>query len=269
MIFNEKQPHSAKAMRGEKKLIVGNWKMNPRTVLEARKLFVAIKKEAGKFRKADTVMCPPFVFLGDLAPRVSGRTGVLGSQNVFFEESGAFTGEISAPMLRSLKAKYAIVGHSERRAMGETGEIIAKKVLAGINAGLTVILCVGELERDAECAYLQILKEQIIASLSGIEKDSLKNVVIAYEPVWAIGAKATGVATPETLLETIIFIRKVLSDLYDQPSAHAMKILYGGSADEKNAGSFMKEGGANGLLVGRASLDAKKFINILKIAENC
>ncbi|MFA5830254.1 MAG: triose-phosphate isomerase [Candidatus Paceibacterota bacterium] len=268
MIFNKKQPRSVKAVRGEKKLIVGNWKMNPQTVLEARKLFLAIKKEAGNFRRVDTVMCPPFVFLGDLAPRISGQKCVLGSQNVFFEEAGAFTGEISAPMLQSLRAKYAIVGHSERRAMGETDGVISKKISAGIKAGLTIILCIGEKERDAECAYLQILKEQIIASLSGVPKESLSKIVIAYEPVWAIGAKATGVATPEALLETIIFIRKILSDLYDQPSAHAMKILYGGSADETNAGSFMRDGGANGLLVGRASLDAKKFIEIVKIADS-
>jgi triosephosphate isomerase len=146
--------------------------------------------------------------------------------------------------------------------------MIAKKAGAGIKAGLTVVLCVGEQERDAESVYLQTLKEQIIASLSGIQKRSLEKIVIAYEPVWAIGTKAKGVVEPAALLETTIFIRKVLSDLYDQTAARSMKILYGGSVDEKNAGSFMKEGGASGLLVGRASVDAKKFVEILKIADS-
>jgi len=170
-------------------------------------------------------------------------------------------------MLRSLKVKYAIVGHSERRDMGETSEMIAKKIKAGVKAGMVAVLCVGEKERDGESAYLQILQEQITASLFDIPKNLLKNIVIAYEPVWAIGTQARGVVDPPALLETTIFIRKVLSDLYDQPAAKSMKILYGGSVDENNAGSFMKEGGANGLLVGRASVNAKKFVEILRIAD--
>ncbi len=252
----------------QKQLIIGNWKMNPRTVLEAQKLFDDIKKEVAVFQGTDVAVCPPFVFLSGLSALNSGKEISLGAQNVSSEEEGACTGEISVGMLKTLSVKFAIIGHSERRAMGETDEMVSKKVVAAVKAGLTAVLCVGERERDHESAFLQILKEQIIASLSGISERQLKNVVIAYEPVWAIGAKAKGVVEPEALLETIIFIRKVLSDLYSQKTAHAMKILYGGSVDEKNAGSFLKEGGANGLLVGRASLNAKKFVEILKIADN-
>ena len=266
MISNKKQPHFALTLRGKKKLIVGNWKMNPRTIAEARKIFSAVKKEAGALKKTDVVMCPPSVFLGDLATSGIGKCA-LGAQNVYFEKDGAFTGEISAPMLVSLKAKYVILGHSERREMGETDEFIAKKVCSALESGLFVILCVGEKERDSECLYLDILKTQIEASLAGIPKEKLARLIIAYEPVWAIGAKAKGVVLPEELLETVIFIRKVLADKYDQSVAHAVKILYGGSVDEKNAEGFMKEGGANGLLVGRASVEVKKFISILKIAE--
>lgn len=263
----KKQPHFALAPRGkQKKLIVGNWKMNPRTVTEARKIFSAVKKEAGVLKKTDVVMCPPSVFLGDFAKEGTGKYG-LGAQNFHFEKEGAFTGEISAPMLVSLKAKYVILGHSERREMGETDEFIAKKTFSALEAGLFVILCVGEKERDTECTYLETLKAQIEGSLSGVPKNMLAKLVIAYEPVWAIGAKAKGAVLPEELLETIIFIRKVLAGIYDQSTAHATKILYGGSVDEKNSEGFMKEGGAAGLLVGRASVDAKKFISILRIAE--
>jgi triosephosphate isomerase len=253
-------------MKQQKKLIVGNWKMNPRTILEARKIFSAVKLASVGLKKTDVVLCPPVVFLECLE---TSSKYALGAQNIHFEKDGAFTGEISAGMLASMKVKYVILGHSERREMGETDDFIAKKVVSAITAGLTVVLCVGEKVRDEECEYLKTLQAQIKASLSGVTKEMLKKLIIAYEPVWAIGVKATGVATPDVFLETSIFIRKVLAGIYDQPSAHAMKILYGGSADEKNAESFLKEGEANGLLVGRASVDAKKFINILKIAENC
>jgi len=264
-ISNKKQPHFAKATRGEKKLIVGNWKMNPRTITEARKIFSAVKTASATLKKTDVVMCPPSLFAG--MAETKGKC-LFGAQNIHFEKEGAFTGEISAGMLTSMKVKYVILGHSERREMGETDDFIAKKVVSAVTAGLIVVLCVGEKVRDEECEYLETLQTQIKASLSGVTKEMLKKLVIAYEPVWAIGVKATGVATPDVFLETSIFIRKVLSGIYDQPSAHAMKILYGGSADEKNAGSFMKEGGANGLLVGRASVDVKKFVSILKIAES-
>ncbi len=250
----------------QKQLIIGNWKMNPRSILEAQKLFDSIAKEVEALQKTDTVLCPPFVFLSDFSSR--NKKVVLGAQNVSSEDEGAFTGEISAGMLKSFSVKYVLVGHSERRAMGETDEMIAKKVSAVVKAGMIAVLCVGEKERDTESAFLQTLKEQIVSSLGGVPERSLKNVVIAYEPVWAIGNNATGVVDPSSLLEIIIFIRKVLSDIYSQKSAHSMKILYGGSVDEKNAGSFMNEGSANGLLVGRASIQAKKFVEIVKIAEN-
>jgi triosephosphate isomerase len=252
-------------MKQQKKLIVGNWKMNPRMITEARKIFSAVKTVSMALKKTEVVMCPPAVFLGYLE---SGGKVSLGAQNTHFEKEGAFTGEISAGMLASMKVKYVILGHSERREMGETDDFIAKKVVSAITAGLIVVLCVGEKVRDEECEYLEILQAQIKASLSGVTKEMLKKLIIAYEPVWAIGVKATGVATSDAFLETAIFIRKVLAGIYDQPSAHAMKILYGGSADEKNAESFLKEGGADGLLVGRASVDSKKFVEIIKLAES-
>ncbi len=255
----------------KKKLIVGNWKMNPWKIEDARRIFDGVKKEAGKLSRVQTVVCPPFVFLSDLAQRANKHTGerrvVLGAQNVFYEMEGAYTGEVSPLALSSVGAKYVIIGHSERRAFGETDEVINKKVLAALKMGLAIVLCVGEKEREAEGKYFQFIKNQIETALAKAQKRSLSNVVIAYEPVWAIGADASGADTPADFVEMAIFIRKTLSDMFDRTSAHAIPVLYGGSVDEKNAESFLKEGDADGLLVGRASLDPVKFVKILKIAE--
>lgn len=251
----------------KKQLIIGNWKMNPWKTEDARKIFDGIKKEAGKLARVQTVACPPFVFLSDLSKKASGHRCVLGAQDIFFEMEGAYTGEVSPLMLSALGVKYAIIGHSERRALGETDEMVNKKVLAALKMGLMVVLCVGEKARDAGSEYFQFIKSQIEAALEKVPKRLLPNVVVAYEPVWAIGAKATSAATPADLVEMAIFIRKTISDMFDRTSAQAIPVLYGGSVDEKNAESFLKEGEADGLLVGRASLDAGKFITILKIAE--
>jgi triosephosphate isomerase len=254
-------------MQKKKQLIIGNWKMNPWKVDDARKIFDTVKKEAGRLTHVQTVMCPPFVFISDLAKKVSGHRCVLGAQDMFYEMEGAHTGEVSPLMLSSVGAKYVIIGHSERRALGETDETVNKKILAALKMGLIAVLCAGEKERDAGSDYFSFVKNQIVAAFSKVPKRSLVNVVIAYEPVWAIGAKATGIATPLDLVEMTIFIRKTISDLFDQSSAKAIPVLYGGSVDEKNAESFLKEGEADGLLVGRASLDIGKFIKILQTAE--
>lgn len=254
-------------MQKKKQLIIGNWKMNPWKGEDARKIFDAVKKEAGKLTHIETVMCPPFVFLSDLSKRVSGHRCVLGAQDVFSEMEGAYTGEVSPLMLSSVGVKYVIIGHSERRALGETDEAVNKKVLATLKMGLAAVLCVGEQKRDETGEYFSFIKNQIEMALVKVPKRLLANVVIAYEPVWAIGKNATGVILPADLLEMNIFIRKTVSDLFGRASAQATPLLYGGSVDEKNAGVFLKEGEADGLLVGRASLDAAKFITILKIAE--
>ncbi len=254
-----------------KQLIIGNWKMNPWKTEDARKIFDAVKKEAGKLAHVETVVCPPFVFLHDLSRRakkhIGGHRCVLGAQDVFFEMEGAYTGEVSPLMLSSVGAKYVIVGHSERRLLGETDEMINKKLLAVLKMGQVAVLCVGENARDEAQEYFQFIKNQIETALASVPKRTLANTVIAYEPVWAIGKNATGVITPPDLLEMSIFIRKTVADMFDRASAEAIPILYGGSVDETNAHEFLKDGEADGLLVGRASLDAEKFVKILRIAE--
>lgn len=251
----------------KKKIIVGNWKMAPITYEEAKKTFAGIKKTAQKLRNTDTIVCPPFVYVEGLARRVSGRRVSLGAQDSFWKEEGAYTGEVSSTMLYSLGARYVILGHSERRAMGETDDVVSKKADAALRTGLTVIICIGEQSRDQHGEYTKRIEEQLQHSLSQVQKKMLTHVIIAYEPVWAIGANAIRPASPEDVLEVSILIRKILTNMFDRESSHIVPILYGGSVDAKNCGSFMNEGGADGLLVGRASLDAKQFSEILKVAE--
>ena len=233
---------------------------------DAREKFVKIKKVAATLRNVQTVICPPFVFASELQKLVTGHRMVVGAQNAWFENEGAYTGEVSPTQLVSLKLTYVIVGHSERRAMGETDEMVNQKVLASLKTGLTVVLCVGERDRDPDGKYLNYIAEQIEEALRGVQKKDLKNIVIAYEPIWAIGKNATRAASPEDALEVAILIKRTLADLYGK-EAFSVVILYGGSVDAKNAGEFLLRAQVDGLLVGRASLDPKVFGEILKNAD--
>ncbi len=240
--------------------------MNPASKKEAEKLFKEVKKNiVGS--KANIIVCAPFVYLETLKKIGMGRIG-LGSQNVSHLESGAVTGGVSASMLASLGVKYCIVGHSECRALSDTDQQINLKIKNLLKNKITPILCVGERERDEAHTYLQFVANQIKYAFLDIPKSAIKNIIIAYEPVWAIGASATRTATSEEALEMNIFIKKVVSDITDEKIVKEIPILYGGSADESDAGNFMTLGGAFGLLLGRASLDAKKFGKILKIASD-
>lgn len=253
----------------KKKIIVGNWKMAPVTEEEARKTFAGIKKSATKFHNVETVVCPPFVYIGDLAGRAAGKRFSVGAQDSFWKEEGAYTGEISPTMIKALGGAYVILGHSERRALGESNEMVAQKTNAAIKAGLKVILCVGEKERDEHGVYTKYIEEQVRESLAQVQKKSLEHIIIAYEPVWAIGAKALRAATPGDVVEISILLRKIITTLYGNDVGRSLIILYGGSVDAKNCESFMVEGGADGLLVGRASLDAKQFSQIIALADRC
>jgi len=226
--------------------------MNPGSLEEAKKIFNKIKIAAGKLKKVETVICPPFVYLPSLR--------ATGAQNIFYEEKGAYTGEISVKMLKDLGVKYVIIGHSERREMGETDEIINKKIKAGLEAGLKVVFCVGEKKRDGENEYLNFVKNQINKGLKNIPKKFFKNLIIAYEPVWAISSQKRARAdNPESALKMAVFIKRTLLS--------PIPILYGGSVNPENAGGFLFKSGMNGLLVGGQSLIPENFIKILKIAN--
>jgi len=247
-------------------MIVANWKMNPGTLAEARHLFTQTKRAASRLENILTIICPPFPYLAAFAH--SGTTRVaLGAQNASFQNGGRLTGEVSPEMLRDLGVSYVIVGHSERRALGETDEIVAAKVRAVVAEGMIPILCVGERERDTEGRYFETLKNQIAGSLARLPRASFRSLVIAYEPLWAIGKSAREAMAPRAVFETAIFIRKAFTDLYGAESAQAPQILYGGSVEEENTAAILSEGGVDGLLVGHKSLEPESFITILKRAN--
>lgn len=255
-------------MKTTKKIIIGNWKMAPATQKDAKQIFTAIKKIAGKKKNVQTVICPPFIQVTELAKMVSGHRCVVGAQDLFWEKEGSYTGEVSAEMLKDAKAQYVIIGHSERRALGETNTDIAKKVAVAVKAGLTAVLCVGESEHDEHGEYIRFLTDEIKESLAAINRPMLGKLVIAYEPIWAIGKASKDAAKPHDVLEITILIRKVLADMFGKSHAMNVPILYGGSVDPTNTRSFLEEGGVAGLLIGRASRDAKKFEKILDIADS-
>ncbi len=243
--------------------MIGNWKMNPLTLKEAEKLFAGTAGLIAGDKKVEVVVCPPFLYLEKLR-KISKRISV-GAQNGFFEDTGAFTGEVSLEMLYDIGARYVILGHSERRAMGETDMDVNKKVKSAIKASFTPVLCIGESARDENHEYLNFIRKELEACLAGISRNSVSKLIIAYEPIWAIGEGAHS-ATPEEFLEMSIFIKKILSDKFGVEAGGKIRIIYGGSADEKNAGEFLKIGKADGFLLGRASLNPKKFNKIIQIA---
>ena len=250
------------------KLIVGNWKMFPHTLDEAKVIFAAHRKSVKCLIRAKMVLCPPSLFIEPIAKMEKGkRSIVIGAQNAFYEDEGARTGEISPPQVRSVGATYVILGHSERRALGETDEVIAKKAVQANRSKLTVILCVGERSRDEAGSYFNEVREQMRKSLTGFPSDAVKRLVIAYEPIWAIGANAIRPATPHDFHEMSILIKRHLVEQFGKTAGFKVPILYGGSVDEKNAEGFLKEGAADGLLIGRLSLDAERFGTILKLAD--
>ncbi|MES2416309.1 MAG: triose-phosphate isomerase [Patescibacteria group bacterium] len=237
-----------------KKLVIANWKMNPSSLKEAVKIAKASDVSG-------VVLCVPFVYLNAVKKVI--KKAKLGAQNISSEESGAFTGEVSADMLYGAGVRYVIIGHSERRALGETNIQINKKIKMALSAGLSPILCVGEKERDVHDMnheYFAVVKTELEEALSGISKNSAGKIIIAYEPVWALSTTpGRHDTTTADCQEMALFIKKILSDIFSQQAVQSMKILYGGSVNEKNVDDFVVHGGVDGVLVGKASLDPKKF----------
>lgn len=258
-----------KANAVRKCMVVANWKMNPSTLEDARKLFLDIKKETARRKRVETVIAVPFVYLTELYALVTGSRIMLGAQNVFWEKEGVYTGEISPAMLISIGASHVIVGHSERRALGETDDMVSRKVSAAIKAGLTVIVCVGESERDATGRYLNGIEAELKAACAGVPKTALSRLIIAYEPLWAIsrGDGKGQTATSDDAHEMVIFIRKTLTGLYTRTIAERVRVLYGGSVNEENASILLKEGRVDGFLVGGVSLKPRAFASILTAAN--
>lgn len=252
----------------KKKLIVANWKMNPENSTKAHQLFMGIKQTASKLSKVQTIIAPPFVYLTGLSELYRGHRILFAGQDMFWEKKGSFTGEVSSSMLKDSGAECVIIGHSERRALGESNEEINKKVLAATGAGLTIILCIGESDRDHKNGtHLAFLTKQLESALMGVVKGKLSKIVIAYEPIWAIGKSKEDAMNGDELHETVLFIKKVIAKNFGKNFALKVPILYGGSVEKGNTKALLTEGMVDGLLVGHASLSASEFNEILRIAQ--
>ncbi len=246
--------------------VAGNWKMNM-DLTSSVELAQGLAEKSKGISDIDIAVCPPSVYLQPVAEVVADSNVGLGAQNAYHEPKGAFTGEISMAMIKDVGCRYVILGHSERRhVLGESSEDVNVKVLAALEAGLTPIVCVGELlsEREAEVTDL-VVRRQFEGSFSGVSSEQMKECVIAYEPVWAIG---TGkVATPDQAEEVHLALRKILEERYNKDVAEAVRIQYGGSVKPDNAKELLSQPNIDGALVGGASLKVDSFLGIIENAK--
>ncbi len=246
-------------------LIVGNWKLNPQTLAEATTLASAVAKYQKKSDAPYVAVAPSYLHLSEVKKKLGTSTVFLGAQDVSIEPLGAFTGEISAAQLRNLGVEFVIIGHSERRAMGETDQQVAAKVAISLKNKLTPIVCVGERTRDAQGTFFSFVEEQLRSLTKNLKAIDVKKIVIAYEPIWAIGTGKT--ATADDVKEMQLFIYSVLSKIYDRKTADNVRLLYGGSVKAQNAAELQEKGGMNGFLVGGASLKAAEFTEIINLSR--
>lgn len=243
-------------------LIVGNWKLNPVTLSEASDLAKAIARKHKSTPEPYAAIAPPFPYLAEVGKKISKSSVGLAAQDVYFKNIGAHTGEVSVLQLKDLGVKYVIIGHSERRAMGESDSDVQQKVLMVLKHRLIPIVCVGETDRDDQGNFFTFVEAQLRSLAEVLPASQIKKVVIAYEPIWAIGTGNT--ATKDDVKEMQLFIESVLTKIYDRPTARAVRLLYGGSVKPKNAVELHSEGDMNGFLVGGASLKAEDFLAIIK-----
>lgn len=248
-----------------KKVIAGNWKMN-KDLNESQNLVSGIIDGLGNENKCDVVVCPPFTSLNEVHSLIKNTPIKLGAQNVYYETDGAFTGEVSTGMLKSVGCDYVIIGHSERRTIfGEKDELLNKKNKKALADGLKVIFCIGEsLAQREEGITNSIVEKQLQKGLDGISSEELNNIIIAYEPVWAIGTGKT--ATPEQAQEVHAFIRNYISQKYSKESGEGLIIQYGGSVKPDNAASLLSQPDIDGALIGGACLKVDSFLSIIAAA---
>lgn len=243
-------------------LIVGNWKLNPVTLTDASELAQAIARKQKTTPEPYVAIAPPFPYLAEVGKKIQKSSVALAAQDVYFKNIGAHTGEVSVLQLKDLGVEYVIVGHSERRAMGESDSDVQLKVQIILKHRLVPIVCVGEKERDEQGNFFNLIEEQLKSLAEVLPAVQIKKIVIAYEPIWAIGTGKT--ATADDVKEMQLFIETVLTKIYDRPTARAVRLLYGGSVKPQNAAELHTEGDMNGFLVGGASLNADDFGAIIK-----
>jgi len=246
-----------------KPIAAGNWKMF-KTAKEAAAMIADLKEKVKDVKDREVVICPTFTALESAVKAAQGSNVKIGAQNVYWEEKGAFTGEIAPNMIKDLGCEYVIIGHSERRQyFGETDETVNKRIFAALKASLTPIICVGETLQERESGrMMNVIETQVKGGLKSMTKEQMLKSVIAYEPVWAIGTGKT--ASPEQAQEVHAFIRKLLNELFGKDVADQTRILYGGSVKPDNMAELMKQADIDGGLVGGASLEAESFSKIVK-----
>lgn len=248
-------------------IIAANWKMH-KTTHEAEEFLSKFLLSKTLSKKVEVIICPPFTSLQLASEKLRGTNIALGAQNMYPEEKGAFTGEISPLMLKDLNCRYVILGHSERRHIfHETNELVNRKIKAALKNQLIPILCVGETLTEKKAGQTEaICQQQILRSLAGLPEEEVSGIVIAYEPVWAIG---TGVnATADDAEKTISYIRSVLKEAFSEKAGQDVRILYGGSVNPENIHYFMEQNNIDGALVGGASLESESFLQIIEGASN-
>ena len=249
-----------------KKIVAANWKMN-KTYQEAETFAAEFAKKILEIKNTGVILCPPYISLFNTHEKLKNSVAETGAQNMHFEESGAFTSEISADMLKSVNAKYVILGHSERRhVFGETDDVIRKKINKALEKGLMPIVCIGEkIEERKAGQTLKVIKTQFNAAFDGLSKKEMDSCIIAYEPVWAIGTGET--ATPEQASEVHTEVRKMIADMFDKETAEKITIQYGGSVKPANAKELIESENIDGFLVGGASLKVDSFSEIINTVE--
>ncbi len=250
----------------KKRLVVGNWKMYITSPEDASKFTVALRRKVRGVSGVDVFLAPPFTILPKVADTLSSSPIQVGAQTISAFMDEKHTGDISGVMLKKAGASFVIIGHSERRSLGETNELVHDQVLRAVESGLTPILCIGEKEHEEGGAHFNFIEQQLSSALKDLPPKAVKKLIIAYEPVWAIGKAAADAMKPQDLEQMVIFIKKVLADSLDRKVALSVPILYGGSVEAENAPSLL-ETGISGFLVGRASTDVDSFTQIITLCK--
>ena len=247
------------------KLVVANWKMNPGSADEAKEIIIEINKKSKSFGDVRLVVCPPFIYLNEVSEVIAkSKKIILGAQDIFIGEGVSHTGEVGVKLLKKAGVKYILVGHSERRAILDSDKIVKEKMLGSLKEGFKVILCVGEKERNEHGDHYHEVKRQIEDAIIKLSKKFIKNLIIAYEPIWAIGRPENEAIKPDQLHEITIFIKRLISDILGAKEVDKVKILYGGSVTKNNFKEIIEKGNVDGLLIGRESLKAENLVELIK-----
>ncbi len=253
-------------MATRKRLVIGNWKQYIESADAALEYARALKKKTRGLSGVDVAVAPPTPFVAGVAKILESSPVRVGAQGVSAHDGGAHTGETSASMLKSVGASFSIIGHSERRAAGDTNELVHQQFVAAAHAGLMPVLCVGEVEQSADGSHFNYIAEQVRSALTGAQSLAGK-LVVAYEPVWAIGKSADKAPQPAQVREMAIFVRKTLAEVLTRTAALKVPVLYGGAVEPENAPALIAEGDVAGFLIGHASVELDQFVSILNACK--